>query len=81
MLLGSSVVLALPALRTSVLRDVLLGRWLGHRRVTKYSILTYYTYDADVPPWLRLPLGRVKFLAPKSTLKPLYAGVDDLSVR
>ena len=80
MLLSSSVVLALPALRTSVLRDVLLGRWLGHRRVTKYSILTYYI-DADVPPWLRLPLGRVRFLAPKSTLKPLYAGVDDLSVR
>ena len=30
---------------------------------------------------IALPLGRVRFLAPKSTLKPLYDGVDDLSVR
>jgi hypothetical protein len=36
---------------------------------------------SEAPPWLRLPLGRVRFLALKSTLKPLYVGVEDLSVR
>ena len=36
---------------------------------------------SEEPPWLRLPDGRVRLLAPKSTLKPVYVGVEDLSVR